>query len=344
MGYVVGPIFWSGLSETYGRRPVFIFTLFMYTISILGQSLGNNIQTILVTRFFGGFFASAPLTNGGGFIADIWDAVGRGVAITIFSAAVFVGPIVGPIVGAFVVPSYLGWRWDFWILMILSGTCLVLSVLFLPETFHPVLLQKKAKRLRKSDPVKNGNKYAAFDKQDTSFKAMLDRTLLRPFHMLLLEPILVLITIYIGVVYGLIYALFELFPIIFNETRGLPIRFSGLFFIGSGIGTTLGSLYIYLEGRKYTKLVKKWHGSPPPEERLNGAMVGGPLLVIAIFWVGWTGAYENIHWIVPELGTIPLGMGIAMIFISFIVSLLNLSFQNNNNLIFSSRTSLWIHT
>jgi len=136
--------------------------------------------------------------------------------------------------------------------------------------------------------------------------------------MLVLEPILVLITIYTGVVYGLIYALFELFPIVFNETRNIPEQFTGLFFIGTGIGTSLGALYIYLEGRKYNTLVKKWHGSPPPEQRLNGAMVGGPLLVVAIFWVGWTGAYKEVHWIVPQIGTVPLGMGIALIFISFI--------------------------
>jgi MFS transporter, DHA1 family, multidrug resistance protein len=258
--------------------------------------------------------------NSGGFIADIWDAPGRGPAVAIFTAAIFLGPILGPIVGAFVVPSHLGWRWDFWILLIFSGICLIFCVLFIPETFHPVLLQKKAKQLRKADPVKNANKYAAFDKRDTSLKSILDRTLLRPFHMLLLEPILVLITIYIGMVYGLIYALFELYPIIFNEVRGIPDRFAGLFFIGTGIGTTLGALYTYLEGKKYVNLVKKWHGSPPPEERLNGAMVGGPLLVFAIFWVGWTGTYTNIHWIIPQLGTIPLGMGITLIFSCFIVS------------------------
>jgi hypothetical protein len=138
--------------------------------------------------------------------------------------------------------------------------------------------------------------------------------------MLLLEPILVLITIYTGVVYGLTYALFELFPIVFNETRDIPSQYSGLFFIGTGIGTSLGALYTWWEGRKYVRLVKKWRGCPPPEQRLNGAMIGGPLLVVAIFWVGWTGAYKDVHWIVPELGTIPLGMGISMIFICFIVS------------------------
>jgi DHA1 family multidrug resistance protein-like MFS transporter len=321
VGYVLGPLLWSGLSETYGRRPIFVATLFIYTISILGQALGKNLATILVTRFLSGLFASAPLTNGGGFLADVWDTVGRGPAVAVYSASMFIGPIVGPIIGAFVVPSRLGWRWVFWITMIVSGVCWILCVLLLPETFHPVLLQQRAKKLRKADPVKNKNKYTALDKQESGVKAILERTIFRPFHMLFLEPILLLITIYTGVVYGLIFALFELFPIIFNETRHIPIQYSGLFFIGTGIGAAMGAYYTCWEGRKYVDLVKKWKGFPPPEQRLNGAMYGGPLLVIAIFWVGWAGAYKNVHWIVAELGTIPLGMGMALIFICFIVSL-----------------------
>jgi multidrug resistance protein len=326
-GYMLGPILWSGSSENYGRRPIIVLTLFCSTVCILGQSLGKNATTILVTRFLGGLFASAPLTIGGGCLVDLWDAVSRGSIMAIFTAAVFIGPIIGPIVGAFIVPSYLGWRWIFWLLMITSCTSFLIALFFLPETYHPVLLQKKAQRFRKADPITNANKYAAFDRQDKSIRSILNRTLFRPFHMLVLEPILVLITLYHGVVYGLIYALFELFPIIFNETRKIPFQYSGLLFIGTGIGTTLGAAYSVWEGRKYKTLIKKWRGFPPPEERLTGTMVGGPLLVISIFWVGWTGAYENVHWIVPELGTIPLGMGISLLFIGFLVSLILISYS-----------------
>lgn len=70
----------------------------LYTLFHLGQSLAPNIQTLLVTRFLSGFFAVAPLTNCGGVIADIWSAVGRGPATSLFTASVFLGPVLGPIV------------------------------------------------------------------------------------------------------------------------------------------------------------------------------------------------------------------------------------------------------
>ena len=74
-------------------------TMLFYCLLILGQAKATNIETLLVTRFLSGVFASAPLTNSGGVIADIWDAVGRGPASGVFSASVFVGPVLGPIVG-----------------------------------------------------------------------------------------------------------------------------------------------------------------------------------------------------------------------------------------------------
>ena len=70
----------------------------LYTLFHLGQALATNIQTLLITRFFAGFFAVAPLTNAGGVIADIFSAEGRGMATSLFAAGVFLGPVLGPIV------------------------------------------------------------------------------------------------------------------------------------------------------------------------------------------------------------------------------------------------------
>jgi len=60
------PLFWGPGSELVGRRPIFMVTMIAYTLFHLGQALAQNIETLLVTRFFAGFFAVAPLTNCGG--------------------------------------------------------------------------------------------------------------------------------------------------------------------------------------------------------------------------------------------------------------------------------------
>ncbi|KAH9941408.1 MFS polyamine transporter [Amylocystis lapponica] len=318
LGYVAGPLVWGPGSELYGRRITFRIALLCYTILHLGQALAHNIETLLVTRFLGGLFAVAPLTNCGGVMVDIWDPVRRGISTGIFVAGVFLGPVLGPIIGGFVTTSYLGWRWVFWIMMIFAGTCTVIAFLALPETYAPVILQWKARRLRKEDPVNNADLYAEHEQADWSWRGILHRTLYRPIKMLAMEPILVLITFYMSLVYGVLYALFEALPIIFISLRGFSLGQSGLIFIGVGIGTTIGAMSFVVLTSHYPRLLVEWHGFPPPEQRLFCAMIGGPLLVVGAFWLGWTGNYASVPWYVPALATIPIGASVSMVFISFI--------------------------
>ncbi|KAI0354077.1 MFS polyamine transporter [Trametes cingulata] len=326
-GYVVGPLLWGPGSELFGRQIIFRVTLIVYVLLHLGQALAHNLATLLVTRFLTGVFACAPLTNCGGVIVDIWDPITRGTATALFSAGVFVGPVLGPIAGGFLTMSVLGWRWVFWIMMIFAGTCTALAVVFLPETYAPVILQRKAKRLRKADPSQNASLYAEHERSDWSFNGIMHRTLYRPIKMLMLEPILILVTLYLSLVYGVLYALFEALPVIFMGTRGFNIGESGLIFIGVGIGTTIGAYMTIPLSKHYPKLIIKWRGFPPPEERLLGAMIGAPTLVLGCFWLGWTGQYSSIHWIVPAIATVPIGASVALIFNSFLAYLIDTYLQ-----------------
>ena len=88
-----------------------------------------------------------------------------------------------------------------------------------------------------------------------------------------------------------------------------------------GIGAALGATINQYCLRDYPALLKEWKGFPPAEKRLQSAMVGGPSLVIGAFWLGWTGEYASVPWYVPALATIPLGTGISLVFISFLVRL-----------------------
>ncbi|TFK83428.1 MFS polyamine transporter [Polyporus arcularius HHB13444] len=326
-GYVVGPLLWGPGSELFGRRLIFRVCLVVYVLFHLGQALAHNIATLLVTRFLTGVFACAPLTICGGVIVDIWDPINRGRATAFFSAGIFVGPVLGPIAGGFVANSPLGWRWVFWIMMIFAGACTVLALIFLPETYSPVLLQWKAKRLRKTDPETNAKLYAEHERSDWSFQGILHRTLYRPIKMIYQEPILLLVTVYLSLVYGILYALFEALPVIFVGTRGFNIGESGLIFIAVGLGTTIGAYLTVPLSKHYPELIVKWRGFPPPEERLYGAMIGAPMLVVGCFWLGWTGQYPSIHWIVPALAAIPIGASVALIFNAFLSYLVDTYLQ-----------------
>ncbi len=98
-GYVVGPLLWGPGSELFGRQIIFRIGLAVYVAFHLGQTLAHDMTTFLVTRFITGVFACAPLTICGGVMVDIWDPATRGIATAIFSAGVFIGPVLGPIAG-----------------------------------------------------------------------------------------------------------------------------------------------------------------------------------------------------------------------------------------------------
>jgi len=260
-------------------------------------------------------FASAPVTNSGGVVADVWDAVHRHDAIALFTASVFLGPVIGPVVSSFIVESSLGYRWIFWVLMIASGATWVASLFLMPETYAPLLLSKKAKKLRKD--TGDSKFYASHEKSDYSIKALVRRTILRPFEMLFTEPILLFVTLYLALVYGLLYGLFEAFPVIWGELRGFTSWQTSLVFIGVGIGAMLGAAMDVYLARPMVRLVEKWHGYPPCEMNLYGAMASAPLLVVGVMWLGWTGAYAAVPWWVPALSTVVLGITFTSVFISF---------------------------
>lgn len=111
---------------------------------------------------------------------------------------------------------------------------------------------------------------------------------------------------------------FEAFPIIFIEKRGFTIAQDGLMFIGVGIGSTLGALLNFATSLHYPRLIKTWKGFPPAEERLYGAMIAGPCLVIGTFWLGWTGQYPSVPWYVPAISTVFIGMSVSLVFVSFL--------------------------
>ena len=113
--------------------------------------------------------------------------------------------------------------------------------------------------------------------------------------------------------------MFEAIPLIFIHTRHFSVSDNGLVFIDIGIGATLFKVIFFCFLRPYPRLLKEWCGFPPAEGRLYSAMVGGHVLAIAIFWLGWSGNYEIAPWWVPALSMILIDLAIALIFASFTV-------------------------
>ncbi|KAJ5394878.1 Bicyclomycin resistance protein [Penicillium crustosum] len=99
LGFAFGPIIFGPLSELYGRKRPLFLGMFVFAIFQIPVAVALNLQTLFICRFLGGLFASAPLAIVSGILADMFEPVERGIAMAIFAAATFIGPVAGPIVG-----------------------------------------------------------------------------------------------------------------------------------------------------------------------------------------------------------------------------------------------------
>jgi hypothetical protein len=134
-------------------------------------------------------------------------------------------------------------RWVFWVTTAFAGLCLVLIVFTLPETYAPILLLKKAKRLRQE--AGGQNYYAPLEKEDrVSFAGRLNNVLTKPFSILIHEPMLIAITIYMSFVYGCLYLLFEAYPIVFTLGHHFNAGISGLMFLPLPVGGMLAVVFV----------------------------------------------------------------------------------------------------
>ncbi|KAK1984807.1 major facilitator superfamily transporter [Colletotrichum cereale] len=313
VGFAVGPLMWAPLSELYGRQYLFIGTYIALTAFNAGAAGAQNIQTLIILRFFAGTFGASPLTNAGGVIADMFNASERGLATAIFAAAPFLGPSIGPIVGGFLGVAE-GWRWIEGLMAIFTGTLLIIVGLTVPETYAPVLLRRRAEKLSKVTGKSYISKYEDHQPRKTvaqQFKVALSR----PWILLFKEPIVLLTAIYMAIIYGTLYMLFAAFPIVFQRGRGWSPGVGGLAFLGVAVGMVFAVIYTAFENRRYIKVVAAHGGFAPPEARLPPSMIGACLLPIGLFWFAWTNGPE-IHWIVSIIASGFFAAGLVLVFLS----------------------------
>ncbi|KAG2062662.1 MFS general substrate transporter, partial [Suillus decipiens] len=335
LAYAVGPLFLGPLSEIYGRSRVLQLANLWYLAWNLACGFAQSESQLLAFRFLAGLGGSAPLSIGGGFLGDCWRPHERGKAVAIYSLAPMMGPVMGPLTGAWVA-QYSTWRWVFWSTSIVDATIQIIGVFTLQETYAPLLLERKAKQIRKSmDAEKAPYKEirTIYDDQDRSWQAIMSRSLTRPFVLFAREPIVQVLGVYMAYLYGTLYLFLTTMPSIFQGTYHQSVGISGLHYIALGIGltgasqinaNTMDKIYVYLKN--------KHGGVAKPEFRLRSsyfsgasflkysfskspaAMVPGSIILpIGCLIAGWT-AEAHTFWIGPDIGITLVGIGIILSF------------------------------
>lgn len=257
--------------------------MFGGAIFTIASAVAKDIQTLIICRFFAGMFGASQLSVVPGVLSDIYNNMHRGVAISLYALTVFVGPFSAPFIGGFIATSSLGWRWTLYIPAFMSFASVSLFALFLKETYAPVLLISKASAIRRE--TGSWGIHAKQEEIEVDFQALVQKYFTRPLQMLVTEPIILLIPLYMSFIYGIVYALVEAYPYVFEMVYGMSPGIAGLACIGLIIGQVLACSFILSQHSDYARKLVANHNVPVPEWRLIPATVGAPVFTIGIFWL-----------------------------------------------------------
>ncbi|KAL3441978.1 major facilitator superfamily domain-containing protein [Aspergillus insuetus] len=315
LGFSLGPLIWAPLGEHVGRQISFFISFLSLAAFTAGCTGARDITTLLILRFCAGAVGSSPLTNAGGVVSDMFSAKQRGLALCLFAATPYFGPSLGPIIGGFLGMN-AGWRWVQILLAISSAVVWVAVSITVPETYAPVLLRKRAKRLSQVTGKCYQSTYDT-QRENQPMSKQLQKVLVRPWALLFREPIVLLLSFYAAIIYGTLYMLFAAFPFVYGRTRGWNAGVSGLPFLGVMVGTLLGALYTLYDNKRYIRAQKRAGGFAPPEERLQPCMVSSITIPVGLFWFAWTN-FASIHWIVSIIALVPFGFGLILIYLGIV--------------------------
>lgn len=197
---------------------------------------------------------------------------------------------------------------------ICAGVMWITGSLMVPETYSPVILSRRAHKLTKLTGKVHVSVYEMKAGRRLTASEKIRKVLVRPWVFMIYEPIVLLISVYMAILYATLFMMLAAFPIVFGETRGWSQGISGLPFIGICIGMITGALHTIYDNKRYLTDRRK-PGNDAPEARLPPALLGASAIPVGMFWFAWTN-FPSIHWIVCIIGIAVFCHGSVLVFLA----------------------------
>ncbi|KAL5339504.1 major facilitator superfamily domain-containing protein [Aspergillus crustosus] len=282
LGQTFGPFVIGPLSEVFGRKPLWVGCTSFY---ILWNSLcpvGELKAVMIVGRLLSRAGASCGVILSGPIMADMYHKKDRGKSLALAGLFPYLGPTLGPIIGGLV-------------MSISAAIVVVAGIIYIRETFAPVILQKKAARIY-GTPTQSSSK-ELFSKIYISLQ--------RPVRLLIFRPVIQMLAFALAVSFGIYILVLSFFAQVFTNQYHQDATDSSLHYIAIGLGITLAAkvggqvmdiIYRYLQRRQPAD-----SPPPPPESRILLFLIGSAMGPIGLFWLGWS-TQARIAWIMIDIG------------------------------------------
>ncbi|GAA6050843.1 hypothetical protein JCM3770_005734 [Rhodotorula araucariae] len=314
LAIAVFPLLLAPYSGLYGRRPIYLICLPVFTLGCMGTALSHSLGALIATRIIQAFGSSPVLSIGAGTISDLYPKHERGAAMGLFYLGILIGPASAPAIAGvlteYVRPAGTGWRAMQWLLMAFGASAFALIVVFLPETAH----------VKGVDLVRQERLQARADEAGAAFEALEQGEQERRREMgwarsrwdgflwiwvnplgpikLLMHPTVAAISLTSSfTLWGSLPIFARFTAILVPLSQTLAPRYNitnaailGCFYLAQGFGNAVASRYtgLYADWTLRRWLTRRG-GHYYPEDRLRASLIGGavvlPCSVLALGWV-----------------------------------------------------------
>ncbi|KAK8155103.1 major facilitator superfamily domain-containing protein [Phyllosticta citrichinensis] len=291
VGQGVGSLFAGPLSETFGRNAIYLCPTVIYMFSVAETAMMNTFAGQIIGRFMVGFWSSATIATNGASVDDMFNARTRSWAFPILCAAGVLPSALAPVASGWIVEAGWNWHWADWITLLMSFPPWLAALLFLPETYSPLLLKWKAQHLRR---VTHDDRYMSALETGGTLGQRLKEALPRPVIFLTREPVIIILGIYLMLLNVLIFTLQSGFEFLFTRTYGFSVGLTGSVFLAIAAGCIFSLILtpFFMNNENKTLRRRRRHDGPraklPPEMRLWPAIIAAPWLAISLFGLAWT--------------------------------------------------------
>ncbi|KAF2026014.1 MFS general substrate transporter [Setomelanomma holmii] len=307
----IGPLILAPLSETFGRRIVYLTCFAVFTLLQIPAALAPNIAFLITVRSITGFFGSVGIANGGGTISDMFVPSERAGVFGWYLLGPLLGPTLGPLFGGIIVQR-LGWRWVFWIMTIVCFVNTLAGYFFLRESYTPIILQRKKAEYEKESSNLDGTKYMYEGEDNRPMSQRIAQSLKRP-PKIFAQPIVATMAVYQALIFGTTYSIYTNMQPIYQDLYGFDTEKVGLLYLGPGLGFLFAVWFLVPRiDTVYKKLTARNKEKARPEFRLPLANIGAVFIPVSLFWFAWT-VEKHAHWFASISGTFFYGIGQVMI-------------------------------
>jgi multidrug resistance protein len=306
----IGPLILAPLSETFGRRKLYLWCFSVFTLLQIPTALSPNIAFLIAVRSVAGFFGSIGVANGGGTISDMFVPSERAGVFGWYLLGPLLGPTIGPLLGGVIVQR-LGWRWTFWIMAIVCTINTLAGYFLLKETYVPVILSKK-KAEYEADAASEGTKYAYEGEDTRPLRQKVLHSLSRP-PKIFAQPIVATMAVYQALIFGTTFSIYTNMQKIYSDLYGFDTEHVGLLYLGPGLGFLFAVFFLVPRiDTVYKRLAAQRNEKARPEFRLPLANIGALFIPVSLFWFAWT-VEKHAHWFASVSAIFFYGIGQVMI-------------------------------